>query len=89
MRCEYYDSCALIHKMNKSVPFTVNMMKIKYCDSNKIKCARYKLLHVCERKDIPNDLWPSDEVRGLELMEEQLNAMHQAPNNVKNEGISD
>jgi hypothetical protein len=59
--------------MGRIVPFTVNMMKIKYCEFNKSRCARYILLQVYEMDKIPNDLWPTDEFRGLELYESKLN----------------
>jgi hypothetical protein len=59
--------------MSKIVPFTIKLMKIKYCESNKIKCARYKLLEVFEMDKIPDNLWPGDEFRGFGLMETKLN----------------
>jgi len=58
--------------MDKIVPFTVNMMKIKYCEFNKNRCIRYKLLNEFEMVDIPHDLWPADEQRAFELMETKL-----------------
>jgi hypothetical protein len=77
MICEHLTSCSLIYNMSKIVPFTINMVKIKYCEFNKNKCARYNLLQIYEMKDIPNDLWPNDEFKGLELMEEKLNESHE------------
>ena|ERR1700674_1339909 len=70
--CEHIDTCFIIKHMSKIVPFTINMMKIKYCEFNKDRCARYKLLEVFEMENIPNDLWPSDEFRRLELSESKL-----------------
>jgi hypothetical protein len=73
MICEHLDTCALIRQMVKSVPFTINMMKIKYCEFNKCRCVRYKLSQVCGMEEIPVTLWPGDEMRGLELLEAKLN----------------
>lgn len=77
MNCEHIDTCPVINYMSKSVPFTVNMMKVKYCEFNKYRCVRYKLLNISEMDDIPNDLWPGDEFRGLEILEMKLNESRQ------------
>ncbi len=62
--------------MSKIVPFTVNMVKVKYCELNKHKCARYKLLQVMELDKIPDNLWPGDEIKAMELLEEKLHESH-------------
>ncbi len=72
MICEHLNTCSIIQHMSKIVPFTINMVKIKYCEFNKEKCARYNLLDVFEMEKIPDDLWPTDEFRGLELSESKL-----------------
>ena len=76
MNCEHMNTCSIIQHMSKIVPFTVNMMKIKYCEFNKNRCARYQLQRVLEMDKIPDDLWPTDEFRGLELSESKLNETH-------------
>ena len=76
MICEHLDTCSLIHHMGKSVPYTINMMKIKYCEFNKFRCVRYKLSQVFSMEDIPVTLWLSDEMRGMELLESKLNETH-------------
>jgi len=58
--------------MSKSVPFTVYMTKIRYCEFNKNRCARYKLLQVFEIGQIPDTLWPSDGMKAIELIESRL-----------------
>jgi hypothetical protein len=87
MICEHIDTCALIHKMSKPVPFTVNVMKIKYCESRKNRCARYILLQVFKMDDIPNDLWPSDEIGELELVELKLAERQKKPEDSTEEGM--
>jgi hypothetical protein len=62
--------------MSTVVPFTINITKIKYCELNKQKCARYKLLQVMETAKLPDSLWPSDEMKALELLESKLNETH-------------
>jgi hypothetical protein len=73
MTCEHSVSCSIIRDNIKIVPFIVKMIKIKYCELNKNKCARYKVLQVLERDKIPPDLWPTDEIYALVLIEEKLN----------------
>jgi hypothetical protein len=74
--------------MGKSLPFTVNMMKIKYCESNKYSCARYKLRHVFEITKIPVDLWSDDKRRGMELLEDRLNESQKDLNGCSREEVS-
>ncbi len=62
--------------MGDIVPFTINIVKIKYCQLNKHRCARYKLLQLFENMPLPNNMWPSDEMKALELMEAKLNETH-------------
>ena len=69
MTCEFVDTCTLIRHMDKVVPFTLNMVRIRYCESNKYECARYGLAQVLDMEQLPFDLWPSDETRALEMLE--------------------
>ncbi len=62
--------------MGTIVPFTINTVKIKYCQLNKQKCARYKLLQLFENTQLPYNMWPSDDMKALELMEAKLNETH-------------
>jgi len=80
MICEHLNTCALLHQMSKSAPFTVNMVKIKYCNYDKSRCTRYNLSQFCNLEEIPETLWPSDEMRELELMELKLNETHKMLN---------
>jgi hypothetical protein len=72
MICEYFDSCTLIRHMSRIVPFTLNMAKIKYCESNKYACVRYGLAQVVDPEELPHDLWPGDEQWALEIMEQGI-----------------
>ena len=73
MMCEHIDTCSIIRHMNNIVPFTTNMTKIKYCEFNKIKCARYRLSQFLGIEIIPGNLWPGDDIKALELSELKLN----------------
>ena len=62
--------------MSDIVPFTINVIKIKYCELNKHKCARYKLVERFGNIELPYNMWPSDDIKALELLEERLNETH-------------
>ena len=48
------------------------MMKIKFCEFDKTKCARYRLAKICYMEMIPYNLWPSDDMKAIELLESKL-----------------
>jgi hypothetical protein len=73
MICERLSTCAFVEYMIKIVPFTVNMMKIKYCKYDKNRCARYRLSKVLQVMEIPDDLWPGDDIKALEIIEKKFN----------------
>lgn len=69
MICEYIKSCPFIKHMSNIVPFAVNMAKIQYCEYDKHQCERYKLSELFPYMELPDDLWPSDETKALEIIE--------------------
>ncbi len=73
MPCEYLNSCSLIRQMGAVAPFTINIVKIKYCELNKEGCARYKLVQRFGAIELPGNLWPSEAVKSLEVLESKLN----------------
>lgn len=73
MICERLSTCAFVEHMNKIVPFTVHMVKIKYCEYDKNRCARYRLTNMLHVMEIPDDLWPGDEMKALEMIEKKFN----------------
>ena len=89
LKCEQINSCSLIQNMSNIVPFTINMVKLKYCEFNKNRCARYELLQVYELDEIPVDLWPNDEIKALELLELKLNETHKKLYGIDREEIPD
>jgi hypothetical protein len=58
--------------MSTIVPYTINMVRIKYCEYDKNKCARYTLLQVLHQMEIPHDLWPSDDLKATAIMEQKF-----------------
>lgn len=59
--------------MSSIVPFTVSVIKIKYCELNQHKCERYKLKQKFTGIELPYNLWPNDEMHALEILEDKLN----------------
>ena len=68
MICEHLDTCGFIDILRKTDPFTEHTVKITYCDSHKTHCARYRLSKELSHEDIPDYLWPNDEVETKNLM---------------------
>ena len=73
MICEHLNTCSFINGMSASGPVTANLIKVKYCNSDKGMCARYRLARISSMDIIPNDLWPSDDMKFYELLESTLN----------------
>ena len=73
MICEYLDTCSFIQHVSNIVPFTMNMIKVRYCELDKTKCARYRLAKICYMEMIPYNLRPSDDMKAMELVESKLN----------------
>ena len=60
MKCEYLPTCGFLERTNRFEPYTVEMIKISYCEKNKSECARYKLSKTMLDNDIPDDIWPNE-----------------------------
>ena len=67
MECEFLTRCEFIKKATEFEPFTVKMIRMSYCEQNKLRCARYRLSLSVPEKDIPDDLWPNSEEDNLSL----------------------
>ena len=74
MTCEKLQSCKFLEYMSNVVPYTTSMVKITYCEFNKSNCARYKMSKLLEDMEMPLDVWPSDAMKVLELMEIKFRA---------------
>lgn len=59
MKCEFMPKCAFMERANKFEPFTVNLIRMSYCEKNVNECARYKIYAEDPETDVPDDLWPN------------------------------
>ncbi len=74
MICEHLSVCTFMEKVVRLEPSTAKIIKLTYCEKDKYGCARYKvskLLHVTEM-DVPDELWPSDDLKSLESLDTQV-----------------
>ena len=74
MKCEKMQSCEFIEYMSNTVPYTISMVRITYCEFNKSNCARYNMSKLLGDLEMPIDLWPSNTMKVLELMEVKFRA---------------
>jgi hypothetical protein len=70
--CEKKETCVFLKHMEAIVPYAINMVRIKYCEYDKKMCARYTLLQVLHQMEIPDDLWPCDEMKTIAMMEQKF-----------------
>jgi hypothetical protein len=70
MDCEYIDRCGFLINLDKSDPFTTAMIRRMYCESEceKYDCVRYILAQMIKEEDIPDYLWPNEEIEALEII---------------------
>ena len=72
MNCEYYDSCVFIQLKTSADPVTAGVIKQSYCESDKFGCARFCLFRLVAPDQVPDHIWPSDEVEAMEVIEDAL-----------------
>lgn len=74
MTCEHLPTCTFIERATRLEPCTAKIIRLTYCENDKHGCARYKvskLLQVAET-DIPDELWPSDDMKSLEELDSHV-----------------
>jgi hypothetical protein len=71
-RCKYLNSCSFIVYGSHAAPFTTKMTRFKYCERLQDGCARYKAYQVMDAELVPHDLWPTLEIKTLDLIERRL-----------------
>ena len=72
MICEYFDNCAFIQRMITSDIVTADVIMQSYCNSDKFRCARFCLFRIVSAEQVPDHIWPSDEVEAMEVIEDSF-----------------
>jgi hypothetical protein len=66
MECEKLSKCPFFNQRMNNMPAVADMMKKKYCLSEKAECARYQVS--AAGLEVPHDLFPHDTERARELL---------------------
>ena len=71
MLCERINTCNFIQSMNKLMPFTAIMVKLKYCEKVGYGCASHQEHEVLAIDKETRNLYPGYVMEGLEIFEKQ------------------
>ncbi len=66
--CERLSGCPFFNDKMANMPTMANLMKKKYCQGNKLYCARYTVFQKLGREKVPADLFPNQIERALEII---------------------
>ena len=68
--CEFIDKCPFFHGELAEKPVEIEKMKLKYCRSNNLNCARYLIAIALGKSYMPNDLYPHEKEVAFSLISE-------------------
>jgi hypothetical protein len=66
--CEFLEKCPFFNDELGNKPDTVEEMKVKYCRSNNLNCARYMVVNSVGKEMMLPDLYPHEKIRAYELI---------------------
>ncbi len=72
MACEFLPQCGFIIEMARIKPYMAEVVRLTYCEKDMGDCARYMLAKVVPIGEIPDYLWPNEELHSSEIIEEIL-----------------
>jgi hypothetical protein len=58
--CALTEGCIFFNDKMASMPSMANMYKQRYCHEDFEACARFRVLEVVGRENVPKDLYPND-----------------------------
>ena len=61
--CNFLNGCMFFNDKIKNMPKVVETMKKLYCLWHYKQCARYRVTSTLSKKEVPEDLFPSDTIR--------------------------
>jgi len=61
--CDLLVDCIFFHGKMKNMPRVSETMKKLYCLWNYKQCARFRVASALSKKEVPDDLFPSDTIR--------------------------
>ena len=68
--CEFLEKCPFFNDALGNMPDTVEEMKVQYCKSNNLNCARYMIATAVGKEYIPDDLYPDQKMQAYAVIAE-------------------
>ena len=68
MACELRMTCPLFNEHMQATPSARALYRVRYCNGHHTECARYVVYLALGRESIPDDLYPNDRLRALDLV---------------------
>lgn len=69
--CECLPKCPFFHDRMSNMPSMADIYKTRYCLGDNFHCARYKIFQSLGREYVPEDLFPNELERALEMLTER------------------
>jgi len=70
MKCEFSNECRFCEENISMMPLTVGVYKRMFCDLDFVKCARYMVAANLGYELVPNDLYPTHDIRAMKIIAE-------------------
>lgn len=68
--CECVPKCPFFNDRMANMPQMAALMKSRYCQGDKLTCARYQVKSVLGPEGVPSDLFPNQHERAQTLIAE-------------------
>ncbi len=65
--CEKLEKCPFFNEKMAAMPAVIEMLKKRYCLSDKSECARYRI--ATAGMEVPMDLFPHERERAQQLLD--------------------
>jgi hypothetical protein len=71
MKCQFWNRCTFYANHISKMPVTASVYKRTYCDLDFVKCARNMVAAELGHELVPNDLFPTQNVRARKIVSEK------------------
>ena len=68
--CEFINACPFFNDKLNNAPDKVEEMKVKYCRTNNLNCARYMVANALGKEMMPEELYPHEKQRAYLVIAE-------------------
>lgn len=79
MKCEFRDKCTFYEDHIAKMPVTASVYRRMYCDLDFVRCARNMTAAELGHELVPNDLFPTQNVRARKIIAENNRAAAGSP----------